>query len=226
MKSVLKNKIQLVVVGVIILLAVIGYVLTQGTAFSKTNSVLVKIEKEYVSGNLNADEAKDLQEKFQIVSEKARLKAQNDDYASYDLSALLQAHLTAVDVLMSREENPTLVDIREALAQRIIEIEAEIVGREVSPFLVEDAVNDLYDDIDRVVDQFRKADGEIDQRMFNEAQISIQQSIVALNEAQASIEARTEGNNASKAVLRARRLVKEAQYTVDLALLIKKYESK
>lgn len=221
MITVMNNKIKIIALFVIMALVIVGYALTQGSAFSKTDEVLQKVEKSFLSNSLSPEKAQELRDTFLIVSGQAQEQAVNKEYGLHDFSALLQAHLTTLDVLDDSQFNDELVLVRDALITRIVEVEALLVGDAGDSMLLENGLRDLIGEIENTLNEFQDIKGTIPSRMFDEIQVSIQQSGVALGEAQAALTENME-NEASRSTLRARRFIKEAQFTIDLARLIQK----
>jgi hypothetical protein len=225
MKTAMKNKIKIGVLIGIIVLVVFGYFLAQGSALTQTDKVLQKVEKKIITQSLAPEEAKELRNQFLALSEKARENALDKQYAMHDLSALLQAHLTAIDVLDNSKFEESTVIVRDALIGKIVEIEAVLLG-DVGPAIsAEEGINGLVSEIDATLSEFKDAQGVIPARMFDEAQVAIQQAGSALAEAQASLAVGME-KEASIATLRARRFIIEARYTISLAQMMQKEMAK
>ena len=219
----MKNKIKVGVLVGIIALAVIGYMLTQGSAFARTNSTLQKAEKNIIKGSLTSEKALGLRNDFLVYSQKAKDEAKEETYELQDLSALLQAHLTTLDVLDNSvfvEEN---ILIRDAVIGRIVEIESELIGQYDAVVDVEKSISDLAKEINVTVEEFKSAQGNIPSRMFDEVQVAIQQASIALGESQAAL-LQDMNTEASRSALRARKFIIEAQYTIELAKLMQKYD--
>jgi len=221
MKTAMKNKLNIfLLVGLVVIIG-IGYVLTQGSAFDNTDDVLREAERKIISQSLDVNEAIELKNEFVIFSQEAQQEAFGEAYAMHDLSALLQAHLTAIDVIDNSKFEESTVIIRDALITRIIEIESVLANDIVLIVSAEEAINDLVDEIESTLSEFQGAQGVIPARMFDETQVAIQQASVALAEAQSFLLSDLEEDAADEA-LRARRFIVEARYTIELAELMQK----
>jgi len=225
MKTAMKNKIKIGVLIGIIVLIVFGYMLTQGSATSQTDKVLRKVEKKIITQTLALEEAAELRNQFLTLSEEAQENALDKQYAMHDLSALLQAHLTTFDVLDNSRFQESTVIVRDALIGKIVEIEAVLVEDAGPTISAEEGINELVGEISETLSEFKDAQGVIPARMFDEAQVAIQQASNALTEAQLSLLAGVE-KEASLATLRARRFIVEARYTISLAQMMQKEMAK